>query len=278
MRALDTLDIRVDDRVLYVTLDAPPLNMIGPELVRDLIAVVHRLESDDDISVVVFTSANPDFFSAHVDMGQVAALRSELTRLDPDNARLGSLYRRISMLNQVSIAVITGCVRGAGSEFVLACDMRFAGDRALFGQPEVGVGALPGAGAVQYLTRLMGRGRALEILVGADDFPAGLAERYGWINRALPESELSGFVTALARRIARFPSAAIADVKRRINDITLPDVEALDQDSRLFLAGVARPETQARIAVLFERGLQTDGPLEAGLGAALGDLPPSGQL
>jgi enoyl-CoA hydratase/carnithine racemase len=127
MLAADTLEIRIEDRVLYATLDMPPLNWIGPEPVRDLITLVHSLESHDDISVVVFSSANPDFFSAHVDMTRVLALRPELARLEPD-AKLGSLFRRISTLNHVSIAAITGRVRGAG--------------------------------AVQHLTRLMGRGRA----------------------------------------------------------------------------------------------------------------------
>jgi enoyl-CoA hydratase/carnithine racemase len=272
MPTLDTIDTRVEDRVLYATLNTPPLNMIGPALVRDLITLVHYLETHaDDVRVVVFDSASPDFFSAHVDMTQVSALRPELARLEPD-AKLGTLFSRISRLNQVSIASIGGRVRGAGSELVLACDMRFAGEGALFGQPEVGVGAIPGAGAVQHLTRLMGRGRALEALVGADDFPADLAERYGWINRALPESELAGFVTALSRRIARFPPAGIADTKRRVNEIVLPAVVALNEDSRLFLAGINRPESQNRIALLFERGLQTNGQLEAELGAALEDL------
>jgi enoyl-CoA hydratase/carnithine racemase len=272
MPTLNTIDTRIEDRVLYATLNTPPLNMIGPAMVRDLITLVHHLETHaDDVGVVVFDSASPDFFSAHVDMTQVSALRPELARLEPD-AKLGTLFSRISTLNQVSIAAIGGRVRGASSEFVLACDMRFASEGALFGQPEVGVGAIPGAGAVQHLTRLMGRGRALEALVGADDFPADLAERYGWINRALPESELAGFVTALARRIAGFPPAAIADAKRRINEIALPAVDALHEDSRLFLAGIARPESRDRIALLFERGLQTNSSLEAELGAALEDL------
>jgi enoyl-CoA hydratase/carnithine racemase len=274
MLTADTLDIRIDSRVLYVTLNTPPLNLIGPEMVRDLVTLVQYLEASDDVSVVVFGSAKPQFFSAHVDMYRAAELSTELARLEP-GAPLGALYRRISTLQQVSIAAITGRVRGAGSEFVLACDMRFASDRAMFGQPEVGLGAIPGAGAVQHLTRLMGRGRALEALVGADDFSADLAERYGWINRALPEDELPAFVSVLAARIARFPSAGVADAKRRVNSIALPDVDALREDSQLFLAGLKRPETQARTKLLFERGMQTDGAVEAGFGLALADLPPA---
>ncbi|MGB9226551.1 enoyl-CoA hydratase/isomerase family protein [Mycobacterium sp.] len=272
MLTLDTLGTRVEDRVLYATLNSPPLNLIGPEMVRDLVSLVLYLESHDDISVVVFDSASPDFFGAHVDMARASELGGEIARLEP-GAPLGVLYRRISTLNQVSIAAITGRVRGAGSEFTLACDIRFASASAIFGQPEVGIGAIPGAGAVQHLTRLMGRGRALEALIGADDFSAELAERYGWINRAVPEDELPEFVSDLARRIARFPVAGIADAKRRVNAIALPGVDALREDSQLFLAGLARPVAKARITVLFEGGLQTQGSLETGFGPALGDLP-----
>ncbi len=270
----ETIDIQIQDRVLNATLNSPPLNLIGPEMVRDLITLVHYLEAHDDVSVVVFRSASPEFFTAHVDMKRALDLGAELDRLEP-GAKLGTLYRRISTLDQVSIAAITGRVRGAGSEFTLACDMRFASDNAMFGQPEVGLGAIPGAGAVQHLTRLMGRGRALEALIGADDFPAHLAERYGWINRAMPDSELADFVSALANRIARFPKAGIADAKRRVNDIALPDNDAVEEDARLFVSGLARPETKARSALLFERGMNTDSPVEAAFGAALAELPPS---
>ena len=275
MITTETLDIRVDNRVLYATLDAPPLNLIGPELVRDLVDLVLYLETHDDISVVLFRSASHEFFSAHVDMYRAAELGAEVSRLEP-GAPLGALYRRISALSQVSIATITGRVRGAGSEFVLACDMRFAGEHAVFGQPEIGLGAVPGAGALQHLTRLMGRGRALEALIGAEDFPADLAAQYGWVNRVLPEDELPAFTSALAHRIARFPTAGIADAKRRVDALTLPDHDALHEDSQLFLAGLARPETKARMEQLFAAGMQTDGALEAGFGAGLGDLAPAG--
>jgi enoyl-CoA hydratase/carnithine racemase len=274
MIATETVDIRIDNRVLYATLDAPPLNLIGPEIVRDLVNLVLYLEAHDDISVVLFRSANPEFFSAHVDMYRASELGAEISRLEP-GAPLGALYRRISTLNQVSIAAISGRVRGAGSEFILACDMRFADERAVFGQPEVGVGAVPGAGALQHLTRLMGRGRALEALIGADDFTADLAAQYGWINRVIPAEKLQDFTSALAQRISRFPTTGIADAKQRVNAITLPDVQALLEDTQLFVAGLNRPETSTRIRQLFNAGMQTDGPLEAAFGARLDDLPPA---
>lgn len=164
-------------------------------------------------------------------------------------------------------------VRGAGSELVLACDMRFASrERAVFGQPEVGVGAVPGAGGAQHLPRLMGRGRALEVLLSSDDYSAEVAERYGWINRAVPDSTLDRFVDRLARRIARFPLAGIADTKFRVNAITLPSVSALDEDGHLFLEGAARPEFQNRIRALFAKNLQTDEGTEHELGAVLAEI------
>ena len=149
-------------------------------------------------------------------------------------------------------------MRAAGSEFVLACDMRFAArESAIFAQFEPAFGLLPGGGAAQHLTRLMGRGRALEVMLSADDYDAELAERYGWINRALPAAELGEFVRALAHRIAGFPAAGHAAVKERVNAIALAPADDFRRDSDLFGEGVGRPEAQARIRAAFERGLQT---------------------
>lgn len=274
MLSLNAIRTRQEGRVLFATLNSLPLNLMGPEIVGDLVTLVLHLEtSGDDVSVVVFDSASADFFSAHVDMTKVPALRDVLARLG-EGSGLGTLFHRISSLKQVSIASIAGRVRGAGSEFALACDMRFASrERALLGQPEGGVGAIPGAGAAQHLTRLMGRGRALEALLGADDFNADLAERYGWINRAIPDAELEPFVDALASRIGKFPSAGLADIKMQVNAISLPSTEVLSQDSTLFLQGVSRGETQARLKQLFVRGLQQHGSeVESRFGAVLSEL------
>jgi enoyl-CoA hydratase/carnithine racemase len=149
-------------------------------------------------------------------------------------------------------------VRAAGSEFVLACDMRFAArETAIFGQFEPAFGTVPGGGAVQHLTRLMGRARALEVMLSAEDYDADLAERYGWINPALPAGELDEFVSSLAHRIAGFPAAGHAAVKDRVNAIALAPAEDFRRDSDLFGEGVRRPEAQSRIGAAIERGLQT---------------------
>jgi enoyl-CoA hydratase/carnithine racemase len=184
----------------------------------------------------------------------------------------------VSASRLVTIAQIAGRVRGAGSEFVLACDMRFAAqETAVFGQFEPAFGQVPGGGAAQYLTRLMGRARALEVMLTAGDYGADLAERYGWINRALPADALDEFVRALARRIAAFPAAGHVAVKQRVNAISLAPLEDFRRDSDLFRDGVGRPETQRLIEVAMRRGLQTrDAELQ--LAAMLGHLNDHGEV
>src|SRR4029453_17469377 len=160
-------------------------------------------------------------------------------------ASIGLLFRHVSASRLVTIAQIEGRVRAAGSEFVLACDMRFAArESAIFAQPEPAFGVVPGGGGVQHLVRLMGRGRALEVMLSAQDFDAELAERYGWINRALPADEIDEFVRSLAHRIAKFPGSGHAGVKERVNAIALPTVEDIRRDSDLFIEGTRSPEFQ----------------------------------
>ena len=182
----ETLTVRQEGAVLFVEIAAPPMNLLGPELVRDLVSLIQQAEADDAVQVLVFKSADPDYFISHVDVTRINEYRQEAAKLTGE-ASIALLFRYLSASRLVTIAQIEGRVRGAGSEFVLACDMRFAArESAIFGQPEPAFGLIPGGGAAQHLARLMGRARALEVMLSADDYDAELAERYGWINRALP--------------------------------------------------------------------------------------------
>ena len=253
----DTLSVTRDGGVLFVEIDAPPLNLLGPELVRDLVSLISEAESDETVRVLVFRSADRDYFISHADITRVAEYRQEAARLAGEPS-LGLLFRRLSTSRLITIAQIEGRVRAAGSEFVLACDMRFAAlESAIFAQFEPAFGLLPGGGAAQHLTRLMGRGRALEVMLGAEDYTAELAERYGWINRALPAAELGDFVRATARRIAGFPAAGHAAVKSRVNSIALASVDDFRIDSDAFGTGVRGSQAQARTQEAMNRGFQT---------------------
>ena len=265
-----TLTVRTDGPVLFAQIAAPPMNLLGPELVRDLVSLIQRAEADDAVRVLVFTSADPDYFISHVDVTRIAEYRAQAAKLTGE-ASIALLFRYLSASRLVTIAQIEGRVRGAGSEFVMACDLRFAArESAIVGQFEPAFGLLPGGGAAQHLTRLMGRARALEVMLSAEDYDAELAERYGWINRALPADELGDFVSSLAHRIAGFPAAGHAVVKDRVNAIALAPVEDFRRDSDLFGEGVRAPEAQSRIGAAMRRGLQTR-DAELDLARLLGD-------
>jgi enoyl-CoA hydratase/carnithine racemase len=270
-RTFETLTVRVEGGVLFAAIAAPPMNLLGPALVRDLVALIQHAEADDAVKVLVFTSADPDYFISHVDVTQIQAYRDEAAKLTGEPS-IALLFRHLSASRLVTIAQIKGRVRGAGSEFVLACDVRFAArESAIFGQFEPAFGLLPGGGATQYLVRLMGRARALEVLLSAEDYDAELAERYGWINRALPADKLDDFVRTLAHRIARFPATGQVAVKDRVNAIALASVEDFRRDSDLFGEGVRHPEAQRLIGAAVKRGFQTR-EAEMALGRLLGDL------
>jgi enoyl-CoA hydratase/carnithine racemase len=255
--AFETLNVRPEGAVLFVEIAAPPMNLLGPELVRDLVTLIQEGEGNPAVKVLVFTSADPHYFISHVDLNRVGEYRAEAAKLTGEPS-IALLFRYLSASRLVTIAQIEGRVRGAGSEFVLACDMRFAArETAIFGQIEPAFGLIPGGGGAGYLVRVMGRARAFEVLLSADDYDAELAERYGWINRALPAGALAGFVQALARRIAAFPTAGQIAVKERVNAVSLAPVEDFRHDSDLFGEHVRGSEAQHLTGVAFARGLQT---------------------
>jgi enoyl-CoA hydratase/carnithine racemase len=273
--AFETLIVRPEGAVLFVQIASPPMNLLGPELVRDLVYLIRHAEADDSVRVLVFQSADPDYFISHVDLTRVTEYRAEAAKLAGE-ASIALLFRYLSASRLVSIAQIEGRVRAAGSEFVLSCDMRFAArESAIFCQFEPAFGQLPGGGAAQNLTRLMGRGRALEVMLSAEDYDADLAERYGWINRALPGNALGEFVSSLAHRIARFPAAGAAAVKDRVNAIALAPVEDFRRDSDLFGEQVRAPDAQRLIATALEQGFQTR-DAELDLSHMLGELTAPG--
>jgi enoyl-CoA hydratase/carnithine racemase len=269
-----TLRLNRNGKVLFVSIDAPPMNLLGPALVTDLVSLIDLLEHDESCAVVVFTSANDDFFIPHVDVLKIKEYRQAAARLSGVPS-IGLLFRQLSLLNVVTIAQIEGQVGGAGSEFVLACDMRFASTDARFLQMECAFGNIPGAGALQHLTRLLGRARALEVLLSADDFTAAQAAEYGWVNRTMGADELKSHVATLAHRISRFPAEGIATVKRRVNDIALPPMEAIRKDSDLFGEASQTEAAKLRIAHAVELGFQVSQATELGLGAMLGRLDDS---
>jgi enoyl-CoA hydratase/carnithine racemase len=269
---LETLTVQREKAVLVVEIAAPPMNLLGPELVGDLVSLIQQAEADESVKVLVFKSADPDYFISHVDVTKVQQYRAQAARLTGE-ASIALLFHHLSASRLVTIAQIEGRVRGAGNEFVLSCDMRFAArETAVFAQFEAAFGQLAGGGGVQYLTRLLGRGRALEAVLSADDYDAELAERYGWINRTLPADQLGDFVMTLAHRIAAFPAAGHAAVKDRVNAITLAPADQFRRDSDHFGQSVRRPATQHLLQAALNHGFQ-DRQAELTLGRLLGDLP-----
>ncbi len=271
-----TLRVHPDGAVLTVELAAPPMNLLGPELVRDLVSLIQGAESDDAVQVLVFKSADPDYFISHVDITRITAYRAEAARLTGE-ASIALMFRYLSASRLVTIAQIEGRVRGAGNEFVLACDMRFAAlESAVFAQFEAAFGQLAGGGGAQHLTRLLGRGRTLEVMLSADDYSAELAERYGWINRALPGEQLGAFVQRLAQRIAAFPAAGHTAIKQRVNAISLAPTSDFRIDSDQFGESSRTPATQRLFAAALGAGFQRR-DAELDLGDLLGELHTQGE-
>ncbi|MCS5735130.1 enoyl-CoA hydratase/isomerase family protein [Herbiconiux daphne] len=264
---------RTSPALWRVAFDAPPINLIGPQLVVELRQLLDELETDPLVSVVVFESAVEDYFLAHWDIAADPALVDDLPDGPTGFHPWLDILIRLSKLPAITISSIRGRARGAGSEFVLATDIRFASrEKAVLGQFEIGTGAVPGGGTPSRLPRLIGRGRALEVLVSAGDYDGELAERYGYVNRALPDDELDAFVTEFAERVARFDLRALQEVKAFVDAASLPADDEFPPQMAAFWVSASRPETQNRAGQLFARGLQQASDTELRLGAALGEL------
>jgi enoyl-CoA hydratase/carnithine racemase len=256
-----------------VTIDHPPLNIFGPDTIPQLDEVITAIETDEDVKVVVFDSAVEGFFMTHYDfvapVGNTTRLPPGPTGLQP----LPDMLVRLSRAAVVSIASIRGRATGVGSELALACDMRFASrEKAILSHFEVGAGVVPGGGPMARLPRLMGRGRALEVLLGADDIPGDLAERYGYVNRSFPDADLDAFIESLATRIASFDKRALSETKRFVDVASLPPDYEIAPEWDVCLASIMRPAAQERLKKLMDRGFHKTGDVENRLGYHVGQL------
>jgi enoyl-CoA hydratase/carnithine racemase len=256
-----------------VTLNNPPVNIFGPKTIPQLNEIITAIETDAELKVVVFDSAIDGFFMTHYDF---LAKVEETTSLPPGPTGLQPLpdmLVRLSRAPVVSIASIRGRATGVGSELALACDMRFASrEKTILSHFEVGAAIVPGGGPMARLPRLMGRGRALEVLLGADDIPGDLAERYGYVNRCFPDADLDAFVESLANRIASFDKQAISETKRFVDVASLPPDYEIAPEWDVCLASIMRSAAQERIKMLMERGFHQAGDVETRLGYHVGQL------
>jgi len=255
--------------VWTVSIGNPPINMFVPATIVELVALMTKLDADPSVKVIVFESDNPEFFIAHLDVAK-AAQQPEVLGLWRD------FVLHLCSTPVVSIAKVRGRTRGIGNEFVLACDMRFASrQNALFGNPEIGVGLIPGGGALEWLPRVVGRSRALEIVLSADDFDAEIAERYGWVNRALDDADLDSFVDALVLRLASFDRETLAAAKAQINRFGTPTATELQSSNDMFWVTLAHPGAQARRAKVRNLGYGVPSDFELNFGRYLPALGPA---
>jgi enoyl-CoA hydratase/carnithine racemase len=255
-----------------VTIDNPPINVMGPEMVKQFQEVIRQLEADEQVRVVVFDSAVDGYFLNHSDF---TGKLEDLTSMPPGPTGLPQwpdFLVRLTRLPVASIALIRGRATGNGSEITLACDMSFASrEKAILSQWEVGVGMVAGGGPMARLPQLIGRNRALEVLLSSDDLRADQAEAYGYVNRSLPDAELDAFVEALATRIAKFDKWAIGQTKRLVNTSLPPDVE-LGAGWDACIGSLGRPAAQNGIKALMARGFHKPGDAENRLGYYLGQI------
>ncbi len=268
MTAVDTV---VDGRgVATVMVDHQPINLVTIEVFFELAAEIERLAQDDSVRAVVFRSANPEWFLAHFDVEAI----QQFPREQPVPSEIGpynEMCETLRTMPKPTIAVIAGRVGGGGSELALACDMRFATPDAIFSQPEVALGIIPGAGGTVRLPRLVGRSRALEVVLGCDDINAATAERWGWVNRVLPPDEIDAFVDRLAGRIASFPPDAVAAAKASVVSAEIGVVGDLLAETVAFNGTLASDETHDRMQRFLDAGGQTPEG-ERRLGQLAGEL------
>jgi enoyl-CoA hydratase/carnithine racemase len=256
------------ERLWRVTFESPPINLVTPRMLVELPQLIDQMEAASELRVVVFDSADPDYFLNHYDTSRVAET--------PKNVGVTGyplvidVSTRLSNVPVVSIAKIRGRVRGVGNEFTLAMDMRFASERALFGQPETASGNLPGGGGLEHLPRLMGRARALEVALTSDDYPADLAERYGWVNRTVSDEDLDELVDTMANRIASYEKESIAAVKQQINRYTVPSPQDIMSSYEIYMTSFQWPGSKRRLAAAMAAGRNQPGDYELRLGYHLG--------
>lgn len=256
------------ERLWRVTFDNPPINLVTPEMIAELPTLIDQMTGATQLRVVVFESADPDYFLSHYDTSRVAETPAGLGVTG--YPLVVDTSTRLTHVPVVSIAKIRGRVRGIGSELVQAMDMRFASERAQFGQPETASGNVPGGGGLEHLSRLMGRGRAMEVALSSDDYPGSLAELYGWVNRTVDDAVLDAFVDTLARRIASYDRESIAAVKQQINRYTAPSPEDLKSSLDIYTESFRWAGSQRRRAAASAAGRNQPGDYEMRLGYHLG--------
>jgi len=253
-----TLRVAIADGIATVTIDHPPINLMDVAMIGDLARLVDDLATDDAVRVVVIESADPEFFIAHADVGLIQQLPVPPPPRSETLSGFHAMLERWRRLDKPTIAKIAGRARGGGSEFALALDMRFgARGRTILAQPEVALGIIPGGGGTQNLPRAIGRARALEVILGAMDVDAETAERWGYLNRALPPDELDAFVATLAARIASFPPSAIAAAKASVDAGLADPTPGFVEEADRFNHSIADPEARARMVAFLKAGGQT---------------------
>jgi len=274
---VSAIGVSIDEAgVAVVTIDHPPINLITLDVFIDLARAIERLAGDDDVRALVLRSADPDWFIAHFDVEAILSFPTD----QPQPTELNGFHAMCEQLRTMpkpTIAQIAGRVGGGGSEVALSCDMRFATPGAVFSQPEVALGILPGGSGTVRLPRLIGRSRALEVILGCDDVDAATAERWGWINRVIPDDDITTFVDRLAGRIASFPAHAVGAAKASVVRSEIDVVDQLLGEGAAFNATLAEPSAQSAMRRFLDLGGQTpEGERRLGdLAGELGDPPAS---